>query len=166
MKLTQKKVSLLVLVLCCFFSFDALQAQTPVPTIEQSQITPFEEESLRIEWVKALGTIGALLVPLGLGVITLRNQAKTAFQIKAIELLMQSPTPWIAEKRALVMENMFPDRLEGFAERFDYDDFPGVRLHEMKLELIRLIAQNPEKRADIVELWKQQFPKDVAKFGL
>ena len=33
-------------------------------------------------------------------------------------------------------------------------------------ELIRLIAENPEKRDQIVALWKQQFPKDVEKFGL
>lgn len=129
-------------------------------------LTSYQEEMLSIERVKATCTVVAIFVPLLIGVIALRTQTKTTFEIKAAELVMQSPTPWIAKQRAQVIERMFPKRLKNFARSFDFDDFPGTRLHEMKIELIRLLAVNPEERAFIVAEWKKQFPKDTQKFSL
>jgi hypothetical protein len=60
---------------------------------------------------------------------------------------------------------MFPKRLKGFASSFDFDDFPGIRLHDMKIELVRLLAANPEERNLILAEGKRQFPNDMHKFG-
>jgi hypothetical protein len=83
-----------------------VSAQTPHPSPDPQTLTAFQVETLRIEWVKAIGTIAAIFVPLLIGVLTLGWQSKAALQVKALELVMQSPTPWVAEKRLAFMARL------------------------------------------------------------
>jgi hypothetical protein len=160
------RLPLLVLILCFVISTGWVFAQTPTPSPEPQTITAYQEATLRIEWVKAIGTIGVILVPLLIGVFTLKSQSRTAFEIKAVELVMQSPTPWVAKKRLEVMGRMFPNRLGRLTSSFDLEIFPGIRLHDMKIELIRLLAENPDQRSFILDEWKKQFPGDEHKFSI
>lgn len=161
-----KAMPILIFSLYVVLGSGTLIAQTQQTTQQPQANTPYQEEMLRIEWLKAVGTIGVILVPLLIGLYTLRGQTRTAFQIKAVELVMQAPTPWVAKQRALVMERMFPKRLEGLSKSFDFDTFPGIRLHDMKIELIRLLTANPEQRDFILAEWKKQFPGDEHKFAI
>lgn len=155
----------LALSVCASLANSPSAAQTGRTPPQHERMTPYQEESLKIERVKAGGTIAAIFVPLILGVLTLRSQTKTAFRLKAIEVVMQSPTPWVAEKRAQVMERAFP-QLKEFGRDFDFNDFPGLRLHDMKLELIRLLAAHPQERKFIFTQWEKLFPGEGHKFGI
>jgi hypothetical protein len=161
-----KATPLLALTLYFVLGSSTVIAQTQQTAQQPQTITPYQEEMLRIEWVKAVGTIGVILVPLLIGLYTLRSQTRTAFYLKAAELVMQAPTPWVAEKRAEVMEDMFPKRLKDLSKSFESAKFPGLRLHDMKIELIRLLAENPDQRNFILAEWKKQFPGDEHKFGI
>jgi hypothetical protein len=56
--------------------------------------------------------------------------------------------------------------LRQLSDAFDVDAFPGVRLHEMKIELIRLLAAHPTERPYITTQWSKQFPGEEKKFGI
>lgn len=161
--------SMLLILICVFLTGSAFAQTAQDPQV----ITAYQSEMLRIEKVKAIGTIIAIVVPLLVGattlvfgLITLKSQSKTAFEIKAAELIMQSPTPWVAEKRVDVLSQIFPERLKGLKQSFKPEEFPGIRLHEMKMELIRVLAEQPNQRESIKDDWKKEFPKDVQKFGI
>jgi hypothetical protein len=140
-------------------------AQSASVSSEPAAMTAYQAASLRIEVVKTAGTIAAILVPLIVGVLAQVSQRKREFQTKTIEWIMDSPTPWIAKDRAAFMAKLFPGSLSQINEKLKVEDFPGIRLYEMKMELIKLLAANPDHRAEIEAEWKKQFP-DSWKFGI
>jgi hypothetical protein len=88
-----------------------------IDTLEQMKLK-MECHRIRIEWYKTWGTILSIIIPLLIGIITVgygvwseNERAKTNFQIKAIEIVMTASTPQAAINKAIVMYELFPDRL-------------------------------------------------------
>jgi hypothetical protein len=107
------------------------------------------------------------VIPLLIGIVTLYWQSRTAFELKAAELVLSSYSPWAAQRRVELLQRMFGRHLpRGFAESFDPKKFPGVRFHEMKMELFRTLAEDPAKKQEVVQLWRQMFPEEEDWFGL
>jgi hypothetical protein len=66
----------LAFALCLVLLSGSLPAQSGNTQANPEKMTAYQEASIRIEWLKAIGTIGAILVPLLIGVFTLRSQSK------------------------------------------------------------------------------------------
>jgi hypothetical protein len=157
----------------------------------QQELSPkqieIEEKKLSVERQKMWLTAGSILIPLGLGVLTLYWQSKSALKLKekeakdalklklteaemaqrlkAAEIILGSPSPWAAEGRMKILQTLFGQSLgEEFAS-FNPKDLPGTRHTELKLELFRAIAAAPSQTAPqdkerIIQLWRELFPNE------
>jgi hypothetical protein len=116
-----------------------------------------EKENLR-SWLTVLSIAVSLLLPLIVVVISLRAQARQAFELKAAEIVLSSRAPYAAARRAEILKTLFPHRLPAdFAKSFDASKFPGTLLHELKLELFRAQISKIDQKAEVFEIWKQLF---------
>lgn len=96
-----------------------------------------------------------------------KSESEVSFQLKAIEMVLNAPTPWAAERRAELLKSMLTTRLpENFvatvAKQVEDKKFPGVRKYEMSMELLKSLAsaKTPQEEARILELWQNAFEPD------
>jgi hypothetical protein len=130
-----------------------------------------EREKLKIERFKAWWTGISVVVSVAIGAGTLLfdvwSQNRTAelqFELKAAEIALNTDNPAITKKKSVVLGQLFPNRLPPeFSKGFD----PILVLEEDKVHgsddkkmLIRLLAERPQQRAQILSDWKQLFPSD------
>ena len=121
-------------------------ASTPPAPISRSSVslttatqgTDLEQQKLDVERLKAWLTFGSILVPLitGMGAIYWQvrsatqlkeTEAKSAFELKAAEIVLSSSSPAAAVGRAKVLADLFPHRLPPkFASSFDSTSFPAL----------------------------------------
>jgi hypothetical protein len=147
-----------------------------------------EEQRLQLEEDKASdarsdarSTRFAILVPIILGLVTLWFQARTAFQLKAAEVILGSKSTKAGEERAKVLHKLFPLYIPNrFSERFTEENFklPGMAYQEKKLELFKALSGNYDKRreifrayamlyadeksvvTDFIDKWRNLYPED------
>jgi hypothetical protein len=133
-----------------------------------------EQRKAQIEIWKGIISGLALLVPLLIGVYSIRAQSRMNFELKAAEIVMNARNVFGVRTRADVLRDLFPDKLpKEFSDSFDPKKYaqrgPST---ESKLELLKLIVANPEREKDVVQLWRrmyagdaleQLFPGDFAK---
>jgi hypothetical protein len=142
------------------------------PNLEHEKLA-IEREKLGIEELKGFAIAVSIFIPLLVGFFTLHSQAKSArelkeaeaksaFELKAAELVLAAYSPHAARGRARILKSLFKHRLpDEFAESFRIEDFPGVRLYEMQVELLRELAEHPpERRQEILGSWKQIFSNE------
>jgi hypothetical protein len=154
------------------------QAETPATTSSQTleiekQKLAFEREKIDLEKTKAWLTAGTIVIPFIVAILTVffqlraasqlkKSDARTAFELKAAEIVLSSGGPKKAKARAQVLKQLFPDHLpENFAESFDPSIMPGSQ-HADKLEFLKLAMEKPEKRDELIKLWEALFPWDDA----
>lgn len=73
-----------------------------------------EKIKLKIEFIKAVGTVGPILIAMIaiIANIFLQNfRAKIDFQLKAAEIIMNNPSANDGINKAIVMRELFPDRI-------------------------------------------------------
>ena len=77
-----------------------------------------ELERIKVERFKAWGTVLSIVIPLIVaaltvfyGVLLQSERSKTDFQIKAAEIVMNAASPQAATNKAIVLSELFPDRL-------------------------------------------------------
>ena len=105
-----------------------------------------EDRKARIEIWKGLISGAALLIPLLIGIYSIRAQARSNFELKAAEIVMNAKNVFGVRKRADVLRELFPDKLrQDFADSFDPQKHtsPGPS-PESKLELLKLIVAAPD----------------------
>ena len=75
-------------------------------------------ERIRIERFKTKGTVFSIVVPILVAAATIfygiwseNQRAKTSFEIKAAEIVMNASSPQSATNKAVVLSELFPDRL-------------------------------------------------------
>jgi hypothetical protein len=118
-----------------------------------------------IEVVKAVISGAAVLIPLLIGIYTVRAQAHASFELKAAEIVMDAHGPFAARRKADVLRILFPRRLPPeFAQSFE----PGAHAprgpsSESKLELLKLIVAHPDREQEIVRLWQRMYSDDELK---
>lgn len=139
------------------------------PSQLSQQEVELEEKKLTVErqkmWLTAGSIVVSVFVPLFIGAMTLRSQARVAFELKAAELVLSSASPWVAQGRVNVLKSLFRERLgDHFAASFNKEEFPGVRHTELKLALFEALAQDPAKKEQVVQLWRDLFPNEKAWF--
>jgi hypothetical protein len=99
----------------------------------------------------------------GFGFRSLKKQSQTSFELKAAELLLNSKTPGQLEAKGKVLRKLFsgwiPKDFETAVAEFNSGDLSGPG-QEWKLELFKAINTAPDKRQEVVDLWKKIFPND------
>ena len=117
-----------------------------------------------LERKKAFGTIASLAVPLVAAVVAYvlqlfsrRHDATLQFQLKAAELVMDSRDTEQARSKAEFLTRLFPGRVGAIATGKEPLPYFGPTM-ERREELLRLLAQYPETRGDIVRAWEILFP--------
>lgn len=140
----------------------------------ESKKLELEREKFELEKKKAWISAGAIAIPLLIGVLGIlgvlaqirsgfrlkESETRTAFELKAAEIVLSSGGPKKAKARATVLSQLFPNRLpENFSESFNPSIMPGSQ-HADKLEFLKLAMEKPDKRAELIALWKELFPWD------
>jgi hypothetical protein len=99
------------------------------------------------------------------------KNAKDAATLKLAEFVIASRQPAMARDRLNILERIDPDAFGAdrevlaagkLAQRIlpEEAEFPGVERHELQVEVLRLIATNPNSGKHIVEASTQIFPKE------
>lgn len=77
-----------------------------------------EREKIKIEWLKAWGTVFAIAIPLvsasltvGYSVWSQSERARIDFQLKAVDIVMNAPSPQAAVNKAAVLSALFSNQL-------------------------------------------------------
>lgn len=90
---------------------------TDILPIEKLKLK-LELERLSIERRKTWATAISIFIPLIIGAITIfygikseNQRAASSFEIKAIEIVMNASSPIAATNKAIVLSELFPDRL-------------------------------------------------------
>lgn len=84
-----------------------------------------DHERLIVERQKTWATTISIVIPLILGAMTIiygiwseNQRAVSSFEIKAVEIVMNASSPKAATNKAIVLSELFPDRLpKSFKER-------------------------------------------------
>lgn len=132
-----------------------------------------ERQKLQLEKLKAWLTASSIFFPLVLGIIVIYLQvrtafkireaeAKSAFELKAAEIVLNSADPFAASGRASALSDLFPNRLpEKFADSFNPDEVSNAGIEEVKVLLPLLVKQNTDMQ-EVLRLWKQILPHDAS----
>ena len=114
----------------------------------------------------------AFLIALGLGAPSAllfhrwhqNRYQQLQLKLKAAEIALSSASGGQIKSRAKAIAALFPNELPGFGN-FTARDFSMYSAPERILELLKLIAANPQNRKDIVESYSLLFPKDLDENG-
>ena len=139
----------------------------------ERQKLALEKEKLRLEVTKARWNASAIAVPIlaavataWFGLYSQNEQAKSQFEIKAAEIVLQAKSPEEASDKARALKALFPNRLPvPFAESFDPTKFAAYSqdIISEKLELLKMLdGKNGNRKREIVVLWTKLFPDDKA----
>lgn len=135
--------------------------------------TQLEEQKLDTERMKARWAAAGAVVPmvvalltLGYSVLSLRRTVIAQFVTKAAEIALEGPGPLEAINRAKLLAALFGDMLPAdFTKRFadlKPTDFGRVNNPSpAKKELLKLLAEYPSQRTQIIEDWRALFPGDT-----
>jgi len=95
------------------------------------------------------------------------TQAKDNFELKVAELVMDTKSALGARNRAIAMREIFPNRVgKEFARAFNPEDASSREVRrenqrvEAKKEMLRLLAEHPTARRQIIDTWRRLFPGD------
>jgi hypothetical protein len=127
-----------------------------------------EKEKLRVErkklWLMPLSFItpvaiaGATII---FGFWSHHERAQADFDLKTAEIIMNSSTASGTRNRAKALAALFPNRVSpNFADSFTPSDFgaPSIARQE---KLLQLVVEHPERKAEIIAMWKRLFPRDT-----
>ncbi len=127
-----------------------------------------EEKKLKVARLRAWGIVGPLLavtLTVIFNFIKEREKEDADFEVKVAEIVMNTQSPDEAKTKAEALKILFHKRLDqDFAKDFhaeaftnpDYDPDYGA-----KLELLRMVLQNPKQKDEIVTKWVTLFPKQA-----
>ena len=126
------------------------------------------ERDRGLEWGKAWAAIGSVLVTLGVGlsayifqVRARRRDEALQFQLKAAEIVMDARDTNQASRKAEFLTKLFPGRLDLLETALKAQHFPFFgRSQETREDLLKVLAQHPESRGDIIRAWEILFPWD------
>ncbi len=133
--------------------------------IDSTDLSDYQIELLKIERLKAWGTILSILIPLLIASLTFAfnalseaRQRQSDFELKAAELAFDTEGPVGTFNKARALAALFPDKLPtDFAATFDPNKY-GVSRSEPRFELLKLITEYPDQKNDIIEMWLKLFP--------
>src|SRR5262245_56919808 len=112
-----------------------------------------------ISFLAAMGTAWFGLKPQA-------EQARSQFEIKAAEIVLQTRSPGEASDKAIVLKELFPNRLpENFAQSFNPEKFLSYSpdIISEKLELLKILqGKKIAEMKDLVRLWILLYPEDTA----
>jgi hypothetical protein len=131
------------------------------------------ERDHELEERKAMYTALGLLLPLYGAlvayVIQVRARKKDEtlqFQLKAAEIVMDARDTNQVKRKAELLTKLFPGRLRELEGALKQNDYPYFgRSNETREELLKLLAQYPEGRSEILRAWALLFPWDSADSG-
>ncbi|MFN2498667.1 MAG: hypothetical protein ABR557_06225 [Pyrinomonadaceae bacterium] len=136
------------------------QLDKPKFELEQRKVQ-IEEEKLELQRKAMLVTGLSVFVPLLIGVYAIRAQARSGFELKAAEIVLNAKSPFASLTKAKALKTLFPKRLpESFARTFDPKEYAAPSV-ENKIEILKIIAANADYKQEIIAMWKQLFPADA-----
>lgn len=136
---------------------------------ERTDEQRLETERMKERWAAAAAILPPVVALLALGyvVLSLRKMIAARFVMKAAEVALEGPGPQETINRARLLASMFVDMLPpDFTQRFadqkptDHGWASHSAMASAKKELIKLLAEYPGQRAQIIEDWRSLFPAD------
>jgi hypothetical protein len=91
----------------------------------------------------------------------LQNRAaETQFALKTADLVLQSDDPQVNANKALRLRELFPDRIPPrWGQGFDWKRY-ATENDDFKREVVRLLADHPDRRAEIINVYQRLFEDD------
>ena len=126
-----------------------------------------------LEWGKAWAAIGSVLATLAVAVSAYIFQLRTRkrdealqFQLKAAEIVMDARDTTQARRKAEFLTKLFPGPLSLLDTALKAQNFPFFgRSVETREDLLKVLAQHPESRSEIIRAWEILFPWDSTDSG-
>lgn len=144
-------------------AFEERKIRVQEKKLEQQE--QFERKKLVVEWARAAGIVVPLIVvtvTVIFGLIREHEKEDADFEVKAAEIVMNSQTPAEAKAKAEALKILFDQHFKrDFATTFVAEKFTNSRYdpdYEAKLELLRMVLQNPRQKQEILERWVKVFP--------
>lgn len=141
-----------------------VQAQPPnavASTIEQDRIA-IEREKLSIEKVRAAReerqfyvTIASIALPFIIVGISLWMQARTAYKLQSVEIIMNSKSTDAARKKVNILKALIPKSItREFDTAFAHEKMPGTAYQEKKIELFKAMAAKAATDAAVFQIFR------------
>lgn len=125
--------------------------------LERQRLQQQERQAV-LTW---MSTIVPLIVGLGtliVGILSLREQSRLQFELKAAEIMFDAPTPEAMARRGRFLKNLFNHRLpEHFLVEFKTE---RKEPSNQKLMLLDYLLKYYGQRNEVLELWGRLFPGD------
>ncbi len=115
------------------------------------------------------GATLAIGLPVWLAVWQNRNEKQKRreaddlkFQLKAAEIAMNATESYVVRGRAAALEALFRERLpDGFAKNLDPSKVRFGVGTQLRLEFLKILAENPSSREFLVNVWALMWPGDA-----
>jgi len=127
------------------------------------------DKTIKVEESKVFWSALATAVPLAVGVIAIvagfwnqNRQAKHQFELKAAEIIFSGTTPQAVLSRGKALKTIFGTNLSrDFLSDFKPENIGAYKEpSEAKLAFLDHVLKDPNKKAEIVQLWFRLFPGD------
>jgi len=130
-------------------------------TLEQDRIT-IEREKLNLEKARAAReerqfyvTIASIVFPFIIVGISLWMQARTAYKLQSVEIIMNSKSTDAARKKVNILKALIPRSItREFDTAFTHEKMPGTAYQEKKLELFKAMAAKASGDAAVFDLFQ------------
>ncbi|HMG04142.1 MAG TPA: hypothetical protein VK581_01700 [Chthoniobacterales bacterium] len=126
-----------------------------------------ERDKLRVERKKLWLMPLSFVTPVAIAAATIifgfwshHERAKADFDLKTAEIIMSSPTASGTRNRARALAALFPNRVSpNFADSFTPSDYGAPNIARQE-KLLQLVVEHPERKEEIIAMWKRLFPRD------
>ena len=129
--------------------------------IEQDKIG-IDREKLNIERARAAReerqfyvTIGSIVLPFIVVGISLWMQARTAYKLQSVEIIMNSKSTDAARKKVNILKALIPKSItREFDTAFAREKMPGTAYQEKKLELFKAMAAKATTEEAVFDIFQ------------
>jgi hypothetical protein len=166
-----QKLPLLTILLVCFVLcvFREVTAQQPNPENAATNIAAIDREKLAIEREKLeiekkrvtrenqqfLVTTASILIPIIILGITLWTQARMAYKLQAMQIIMDSKGSDAARKKVAILKPLLPRSItRAFEQALVEGRMPGTGYQEKKLELFKAMSAKTNTDGEVFRIFQ------------
>ena len=139
----------------------------------------YEEGKLQVEKYKAKWTAIGIIIPIIVAALTIGygiwgqvQTAKANFAAKAADIAIRGDIPnlYSSKAKAEVLQKLFPQYLSvNFSDKFSFEEAGEKDMlirendkngEDIRLDLVKLLIQNPNDQVEIIKLWWKLYPED------
>ncbi|MEK6333483.1 MAG: hypothetical protein AABM67_00960 [Acidobacteriota bacterium] len=165
-----QQLALPMILLCCLLcAFQDVKAQHPNPESAPTNTAPMDREKIAIEREKLelekarsirerrqfFVTIVSIAIPIIVLGITLWVQARTAYKLHAMQIIMDSKGSDAARKKVAILKPLLPRSLtRAFEQALAEGRMPGTGYQEKKLELFKAMSAKAGTDGEVFRIFQ------------